>query len=89
MLEKSERCLEKHSLGLIDSVISAANATTSSLNARVGEEFMVATQIQPCLIQTAICQSVNFTAFGLSEEKLNLWSQTQGTLEREQQELIK
>lgn len=43
MLEKS-RSLEKHSLGLIASVISVDNAKTSSLNTRVGEEFMVATQ---------------------------------------------
>lgn len=32
------------------------------------------------------CQSVNFTAFGLSEETLHLWPQTQNTLEGEHQE---
>lgn len=50
---------------------------------------MVATQTPEVTDATTLpnpnssCQSVNFTAFGLSEEKLNLWSQTQRTLEQQ------
>lgn len=40
---------------------------------------------QLCLIQMAVCHFVNFTAYGLSEEKFH-FLQTKSALEGEQQE---
>lgn len=54
MLEKSGRSLEKHSLGLIASLISVDKAKTSNLNTRVGEEFMAATQTPEVTDETTL-----------------------------------